>query len=226
MSRDFTLFQFDVDEDGVRRVLSSIPGVTPLPPDEQHASGDGTTSPEAETQTADHASEEGSTETGSGVTDETSVESAGVEAHLDDSIAMGEREATATKWTGPSTPWPGAPTEKEENGGWRDRLTDKRTLLVGGAVAALGVVGAAAVWFLKFRGDGSPDRSGGQEHRSRVRSGDTGESESARDGTEREPHADDAESRSYPVDPAPVIGMAFLAVATLVLRHVQSRAQS
>lgn len=213
MSREFTFFQFDVDEETLRSVLSSIPGVTPLPADgrdgpetERPAGEDGTAQP------VDGAGVASSTTAGTGPTDEPatgepSAGSPGVEAHLEDST--GESRPTATTWTRPSTPWPGAPTDEAdgEDEGLLARLREKK-LLIGGVVAALGVVSAAAVWFLKFRdGDGGGDVAG------------SGSRAGRRDENPEEPHADDADSREYPVDAAPVIGMAFLAVATVLLRR-------
>ena len=238
MSRDFTVFQFDVHEDAVRRVLSSIPGVTPLPPDEQRPSDERSESSDAATGAATDAETGTSTDaekeisTGdageadsAGATtepiDESHAGTPGAEAHLSDSAA--ETQSGATMWTRPSTPWPGAPGEaEEEKSGLLERLRSKRALLVGGVVTVLGVVGAAAVWFLKFRGDGGSDQSDERGRRSTGRAGETAAAESRRDATEREPHAEDSDSRSYPVDAAPIIGMAFLAVAAIVLRRVQS----
>lgn len=210
MSRDFTVFQFDVDEDALRRVLSFVPGLTPLPPDEEAASEEGNTSPGDETATfTEDVGAESPADAGPGTTAEPSADRAGVEAHLSGSVGPGADRAGARKWTGPSTPWPGAPTDEEGDGGLLDRLRDKRTLLIGGIVAVFGVLGATAVWFLKFRGDGN-----------------RAEADSGPDRSEREPHADDADSRSYPVDAAPVIGMAFLAVATVILRRVRGGGES
>jgi hypothetical protein len=205
MSRDITLFQFDVDEAAVRRFLSVIPGVTPIPVDERtspeerdSASAGESAAPADATGVATAGVEE------PGSADET-VRSAGAEAHLAESGPAGSERAGAKKWTGPSTPWPGAPSQEEGPGGVVDRLRENK-LLVGGAVALVGVISAAAVWFLKFRngGDGA-DRGRPSDH----------------DQPEREPHADDVESTSYPVDAAPVIGIAFLAVATVALRRLR-----
>ena len=227
MGRDFTLFQFDVDEDTLRSVLSSVPGVTPLPPDERAGTEDDAASPHGDRRRSTTAAdEERPTDSDSERSDGPAAGSPGVEAHLDDSISTGSERAAARKWTGPSTPWPGAPADEEEGGGWRDRLTDKRTLLVGGAVALVGVVGAVAVWFLKFRGDGGSDAGSAQKSESRARPVETTHADSEPDSAEREPPADDSESRSYPVDPAPVVGITFLAVATIVLRYVQSRSET
>jgi len=41
MSREFTFFQFDVDEETLRSVLASIPGVTPVSADEGGRAGGG-----------------------------------------------------------------------------------------------------------------------------------------------------------------------------------------
>lgn len=225
MSREFTFFQFDVDEETVRSLASSIPGVEPLPPGERDVDEDSAAPEDDRAPATDSDGDERSTGAPSSATDEAAVGSAGVEAHLDDSPSGGSAVG-ATKWTGPSTPWPGAPTDEEEDGGWRDRLTDKRTLLVGGTAVVLGVVGAVAVWYLKLRGADDDGSSGGGEttrNRGRTDAGPIDDVEA--DEPADEPHADDSESRSYPVDFAPVIGMAFLALGSLVLRHVQSRSE-
>jgi len=70
-----------------------------------------------------------------------------------------------------------------------------RSSLIGGIAAGLGVVGAVAVWFLKFRdGDGGAAPVGDDV----ARSGSSGVS---RDPTPDEPHADDADSRDYRLTP-------------------------
>lgn len=208
MSREFTFFQFDVDEDAIRRILASIPGVEPVPVDEREPAETGEPASGAETDPS-VTDVDGPSPTGAnaGRTNEPPARSAGVEAHLDDSA--GERRATATTWTRPSTPWPGAPTDEpdEEDGGIVARIVEKK-LLVGAVAAALGLGSAVAVWFLKFR-----DGSGEEEFTS------GGSGAAGRDPTPDEPHADDSESRDYPVDAAPVVGMAFLAVATVLLRR-------
>lgn len=207
MSREFTFFQFDVDEETLRSVLASIPGVEPVPADERDPAE--TRRPASDADADRSANGVGDASSTGGVadpTDEPAATSAGVEAHLEDSA--GERRPTATTWTRPSTPWPGAPTgEPDEDDGIVARLKEKK-LLIGGVAAALGVVSGVAVWFLKFRDDSSGgDAAGGGRPRAR------------RDPTPDEPHADDAYSRDYPVNAAPVIGMAFLAVATVLLRR-------
>lgn len=219
VSRDFTVFQFDVDEDAVRRLLSAIPGVTPLASDEPDASDDARRPPGGESATAGDDAVGGTTGAGPGDANEAVADAAGVEAHLGDSASTSSERPSARKWTGPSTPWPGAPTDEPDDGGLLDRLRSKRALLAGAAVALLGAVSAAAVWYLKFRGDDGG--SGGQDHRGRVRAGgaDSG-------AADREPHADDSDSRSYPVDASPVIGMAFLAIGTVVLRRFRGGDES
>lgn len=194
MSREFTLFQFDVDEETARQILSSIPGVTPLPPEDRDTAEDGRTTAEDERRST--------------ATDEPTGTSAGVESHLDESrttetsgsTSATERQANATKWAAPSTPWPGAPMdEKEEDGGIVARLRSKKVLIAGGVAAVLAAVGAA-VYFLKFRDSG--DSSGRKP-----------------EPPEREPHAEDDDSRSYPVDASPVVGIVFLVVSTVIRRQ-------
>ncbi|SFS01573.1 hypothetical protein SAMN05216559_2517 [Halomicrobium zhouii] len=215
MSREFTFFQFDVDEDAIRRILASIPGVEPVQVDERDQAETARPASDAEagpsTTGGDDASSTGAdvgpTGADVGPTGEPSARSAGVEAHLDDTPR--ESRATASTWTRPSTPWPGAPTDEpdDEDGGTVARMLEKK-LLIGGVATALGVVGAVAVWFLKFRD------SGGADEFTSDRRGATGQ-----DPTPDDPHADDEDSRDYPVDVAPVVGMAFLAVATVILRR-------
>ncbi|MCU4801122.1 hypothetical protein OB920_12145 [Halobacteria archaeon HArc-gm2] len=208
MSREFTFFQFDVDEDAIRRILTSIPGVTPVPAEERDLDEAGSPASEAEPGPSatgvDDASSPGADV---GPTDEPPARSAGVEAHLDDSA--GKNRASARTWTRPSTPWPGAPTDEpdDEDGGLVSRIMEKK-LLIGGIAAALGVVGAVAVWFLKFR------ESGGEDEFT-----NSGRGATDQDPTPDEPHADDEASRDYPVDVAPVVGMTFLAVATVLLQR-------
>lgn len=218
MSREFTLFQFDVDEDAVRRVLSALPGVTPLSPDEETAADDDV--PPVDGEPPRHggaASDAGPTDAGSEVSDGPSTDRAGAEAHLSGAVGPESDRTGAEKWTAPSTPWPGAPVDEPDEGGLLDRLRDKRTLLIAGGVAVLGVVSAAAVWYLKLRGSDAGQRAG-RRSRTRGASDDAAGAGPAAD-SEREPPADDEESRSYPVDAAPVIGMAFLAVSAVLLRR-------
>lgn len=209
MSREFTLFQFDVDEETARQILSSIPGVTPLPPEDQETAERSRTSAEDERRPTGSETKGGSS-TGERHTasDEQSGTTAGVESHLDEpqataaseSTSATERQANATKWAAPSTPWPGAPMdEKEEDGGIVARLRSKKALIAGGVVAVLAAVGAA-VYFLKFRDSG--DSSGRKP-----------------EPPEREPHAEDDDSRSYPVDASPVVGIVFLVVSTVIRRR-------
>jgi len=212
MSREFTFFQFDVDEETLRSVLASIPGVTPVSADEEDAPEAGTSAADAESDSSRTGVEAVSPTDADAGPAGTDAGSPGVEAHLDDT--PDPDRPTATAWTRPSTPWPGAPTDEpdDEDEGIVARVREKK-LLIGGIAAGLGVVGAVAVWFLKFR-DG--DGGGGPVGDDVARSGSSGVS---RDPTPDEPHADDADSRDYPVDAAPVVGMAFLAVATVLLRR-------
>lgn len=228
MSREYTVFQFDVDEAAVRRLLERIPGVSPMPPDEAAASDgrDGSARDGAAPTTTD-ATTGNVTEVERDETGTPAPDAAGVEAHLADSAKPDAHRAGARKWTGPSTPWPGAPSdEEEESGGIVDRLREHRLLIAGGALA-VAVAGAVAAWFLKFRDGDEPERTGGSaSSRPRGRTGESAPSDAGRNASAREPPADDSESRSYPVDAAPVIGIAFLAVASIVLRRVRSRSET
>lgn len=232
VSRDFTLFQFDLDEATVRRVLSSIPGVTPLPPDDETGEAQADDGGDADgAKFGDSARTMSDDEAATGDVAEPSEKSgepsdgtavAGSESHLGDD-ADERRSAGATGDRGPSTPWPGAPGDSEQTedeGGLFARLGGKRVLLAVGLVLGLGVIGVAVVWFLRRRGDEESDAPaegtpGADRHRT-VAADVPGDS-----GTDDESAAD-ADSRSYPVDPSPVVGMAFLALGALALRHFRS----
>lgn len=223
MSRDLTVFQFDVDESAVRRALALIPGVTPLEPTDE-STPDESGAPDAgePTRRSDDATAGRSTD------DEFrgAPERAGAEAHLSGGVGPGAGRAGAKRMTGPSTPWPGAPgagAEEDADGGLLDRLRERRALLIGGAVAVVGAVGAAAVWYLKFRGSDDADRDAVRGSGVGDQAGETRETAGTSTGRGREPPADDEDSRSYPVDVAPVVGMAFLALATVLLRRVGGR---
>lgn len=207
VSRDFTVFQFDVDEATVRRVLSALPGVTPVPPGDDASDG-----PESERTDADGDP----TATGPG--------------RPGGAPNRGHRSTPADRST-VSTPWPGAPGEREEeepSGGLRGRLSSRRVLLAVGLVLSLGVVGVAVLWLTKGRGsrdglagleeDGderAPAAGSREGTASEDRDSSDGDRQSADDG-------DEGAERSYPIDRKAVGGIAFLVTGTVLLRYLRS----
>lgn len=226
MSRDFTLFQFDLDEATVRRVLSSIPGVTPLPP--ENADHVGTESAGEARSGRDDAADPGPTEPSRGTDD---AAASGTESGAEGVSTMGDPREPAAG--GRSTPWPGAPVDEDgpgEDEGLVAGFSTKQVLLAVGAVLGLGVIGVGIVWFFKRRGDEPSGADDEEPVRARTR-GDRPDAGASEPDAEREAaaadagdgeSADDEESRSYPMDPSPVVGMAFLVVGTLVFRHFRS----
>lgn len=227
MSRDLTLFQFDVDESTVRWALSSIPGVTPHPPDEPDEDA-GREARDAGRESADgEPVERPGTETHLDETTATTDATAGPDAATGDGTAGGG-PATPPRDPSVSTPWPGSPLdEPEEDGGLRSRLTSKKGLLAAGGALILTAAGVAAAWYLEKRsGDSKDDEGVGR----RPGAGPTGAGRSAAESELEAGAADttpestgdgasDEASRNYPVDVAPVVGIGFLVVATAVLRR-------
>lgn len=211
MSREFTFFQFDVDEETVRAVMAAIPGMEPLSRESQQAEEESDDVSEAEAAGTE--------------TDETTTGSAGGDSPGQG--PFGESDGGPSRWTGPSTPWPGAPGDEDEAdaGGWRARLPGTRSLLVGGGVLLLGAVGAAAVWYLKLRGSDDLSATDGDTAAWSGEASDEEVDRSPDDDPATAPSADEEESRSYPVDFAPLVGMAFLAVGSLLLEFLQSESE-
>lgn len=98
----------------------------------------------------------------------------------------------------------------ESDGGLLNRIDGRRIALVAGVILCLGLLGIALVRFVKRRGNDTGDGD--------VPSNDEGEKSVSAEGCK----ANDSGTRSYPVDVAPVVGMAFLAVAALVVRQFRS----
>lgn len=205
MPSDVTILRFDLDEATVRRVLSAIPGVTPLPPeDESETDADGDRAP---ARGADAASPS------SGASPERTDHPGTASEPRPDPARAG--------WS----PWPGAPSAgDEEDQGWSRR---RKALVGAGLVLGLGLI-AVALYVLvrRFRGDsdgdggarnggGGPDEPGGLPSFGDL----TGESE---DDEDAEADADDA--RSPPIEVSPVVGMAFLVAVAGVVRRFRAGA--
>ena len=222
---EYTFFRFDVDEETARWLLSSVPGVTPLPPDEAgDASEDETEAVENDAVTSAVGDDERLTDEEVGVTDGRPAGYPVTEVPLDEPTSSDQDRSRATFDVGPSTPWPGAPTDEDESdGGWRDRLSGKRVAIAAGLVLALGVVGVAAVWFLKKRGktDGK-EADEGRWSGSQPSDSEATATESGPDRSSDRRASDDTDSRSYPVDVSPLVGIGFLSVVALVLRRYRS----
>ena len=238
--REFTLFQFDVDEAAVRRLLAAIPGVTPVPPDGDDRSADDDSTPAGSPDATDSDAGSGSGPSPGSRSGEASGPTGGPR---EGSTPDATDRTRSGRGRFPSTPWPGAPLDEasEESGGWRSRLRGRAPLLAAAAVLVLGVAGAAA-WYLKGRGSGERDEprdAADGPHssasrplgraRNRVREGvprvggpsSAAGTRQSSDETERGYGAGDAAARSYPVDAAPVVGIAFLALGTALLRQIR-----
>lgn len=197
MPSDVTIFRFDLDEATVRRVLSAIPGVTPLPPED-----------ESETDDGDGAEADG---------DAADASDAGADRHPG-TTADPTPDPARSGWS----PWPGAPSATdEEEEGWSRR----RKALVGVAsLLGLGLV-AVALYLLvrRFRGDsdgdgGARDEGDGPDVPGGLPIvGDSSDEDEADAG-----ETDDA-GRSPPIEVSPVVGMAFLVAVAGVVRRVRAR---
>lgn len=224
MSKDTTLFQFDVDEDVARWLLSSIPGVTPLPPDEEETSEGDVSQSKAETTTS---------------TDSNTAGSPGAEAHLDSTPTTDTGRSEQADIGHPTTPWPGAPMGEDEKKGKKSglvsRLGGKKVLLAAGAVLGLGVIGVAGYWLWKKRsgkksgakGKDSKKQSSGLREKIPVVGGKSkSKPEPKSQSSTKHSSEDESESRSYPMDVSPVVGMGFLALSTVLLRRFRRDEQS
>lgn len=218
--RDYTLFRFDVDEDTVRWLLSSLPGVTPLEAEARRADDADADGPSRdETRVADDGADAGTTDDASGVANGERRGTPGSEAHLDDASSGGDRVSTRLGVI-PSTPWPGAPTDEGEAAdGLLKRLRGRKVLLAVGLVLGLGVIGA--VLFLKKRGTDESGGEPGDERWSGARPNDP-EVAKARPDTEHPPagmSTDEVGAHTYPIDVSPLVGIGFLAVVATAIRR-------
>lgn len=192
VARDITILGIEVDEATVRRVLAALPGVTPLPAEDD--------ADETGTDAGDVAAN------GAGPAGDDETHGAG---------GPGGPHARVDDRADPDTPWPGAPfDEGEEESEGRDW---KRIGLAVGLVLGLGVVGVALVWGVReWRSRKSDDEDRETDPLDAAAAGMRDEGTDAGEATDDETAA--AAERSPPMNLSPVIGMAFLAAGAVVLR--------
>lgn len=221
VSDDVTLFGIEVDEALVRRVLAALPGVQPLPPGEETGEA-GSVAEDADASSGEGGSgrrESGPTESyagaGSPAPDESGAGSPPSGAPEDSRVGRGGYA---------DTPWPGGTEESTESGdGGGGGRNWKKIGIYAGLVLGLGLLGVGAVlgyrkW--QARGDDESGDGGTNPMDAAARAmGDDARSEAAAsDDPGEAPGAD--EERSPRMDVAPIVGISFLAAATIVVRRV------
>lgn len=219
VSREYTIFELDVDESAVRSVLALLPGVRPLPTDRG-------ASPETDDSSDDRSPDDDSP----AADDVPSSVMIGRARRATDAGATATDDGRPSTWAGRriSTPWPGAPMdegEDDEDEGMLHRLGGRKVLIAVGLVLGLGVVGVAVFWWRSRRGSADDVVATDEGRGTDLEPGYPGDQASEAGPAESAAGspADESESRSYPMDVAPVVGMAFLAAVTVLLRRFRRR---
>lgn len=200
MQRDFTLFAFDLDESAVRRVLSAIPGVTPLPSADDEA--------DAQDRPA-RASEPASARRTPPTVPSTDTGLTGTQIGGRDDFAGEPDPSLNGESDVPGSPWPGAPSTGDADESASSEWSGKRALVAVALVTGLGLLGVAVVRTLRRRRDDESDTDGDAPDGG---ADDAGE------------QADDV-SRASTFDASPIVGMSILAVLAVVVRYLRSRGE-